>query len=84
LERLGERPLRLEHSLLEAPGRRTAPLPWTTLLDGNDDHTSNCNKLKRQIEELCMQIKLASLQRPRSQREEAARVLAENMLSEAH
>jgi hypothetical protein len=53
-------------------------------LDGNDDHTSNCNKLKRQIEELCMQIKLASLQRPRSQREEAARVLAENMLSEAH
>ena len=31
-----------------------------------------------------MQIKLASLQRPRSQHEEAARVLAENMLSEAH
>jgi hypothetical protein len=31
-----------------------------------------------------MQIKLASLQRPRSQREEATRVLAENMLSEAH
>lgn len=30
----------------------------------NNYHSPNCNKLKQQIEELCLQIKLAALQPP--------------------
>jgi hypothetical protein len=32
--------------------------------DHDDEHTKNCNALKREIEKLALQVKLASLQAP--------------------
>jgi hypothetical protein len=39
--------------------------------DHDDEHTGNCNKLKRAIETLALQVKLAALQPVPVEREEA-------------
>jgi hypothetical protein len=50
--------------------------------DNDDEHTKNCNVLKRQIETLAMQIKLANLQQALSTIREQAHEKAEQEFAE--
>ena len=58
------RQIAIEARRIAHQATRTCRNPYIDGTDHDDEHTKNCNTLKRKVEELALQVKLAGLQRP--------------------